>query len=126
MIAAGASLWGLDAVLRKPLTAIWSSWTIVLYEHVLLTLAVAPILWLNRERIRRAVDRCGWASALVVAWGGSALATLAFTEAFAWEAQPRRGGAAAEDPAAVGDRRGRAGRCASGRGADLALLWCRR
>jgi len=82
MIAAGASLWGLDAVLRKPLTDIWSSWTIVLYEHVLLTLAVAPILWLNRERIRR-LSPMGWASALVVAWGGSALATLLFTEAFA-------------------------------------------
>jgi len=81
MVAAGASLWGLDAILRKPLVDIWSSWTIVLYEHLLLTLAVLPVLWVSRHRIRQ-LSRMGWACALVVAWGGSALATLLFTEAF--------------------------------------------
>jgi drug/metabolite transporter (DMT)-like permease len=82
MIAAGASLWGVDGVLRKPLTGEWSSWTIVLYEHLILTVAVAPILWIHRDRVRR-LSRAGWLSAIVIGWGGSAIATLLFTEAFA-------------------------------------------
>src|SRR5207244_11071938 len=82
LIAAGASLWGVDGVLRKPLTGQWSAWTIVLYEHVILTCAVAPILWIHRDQVRR-LSASGWASALVIGWGGSALATLLFTQAFA-------------------------------------------
>jgi drug/metabolite transporter (DMT)-like permease len=82
LIAAGASLWGVDGVLRKPLTGQWSSWTIVLYEHAILTIAVAPILWLYRDQIRR-LSPAGWLSAIAIGWGGSALATLLFTEAFA-------------------------------------------
>jgi drug/metabolite transporter (DMT)-like permease len=82
LIAAGASLWGLDALLRKPLTNEWSPYTIVLYEHAILTLAVAPILIRYRAQIRR-LTRAGWASAIVIGWGGSALATLFITLAFA-------------------------------------------
>ena len=82
LIAAGASLWGIDGVLRKPLTTEWSAWTIVLYEHVILTCVVAPILWRHRDQIRR-MSRMGWLSAIAIGWGGSALATLLFTEAFA-------------------------------------------
>jgi drug/metabolite transporter (DMT)-like permease len=82
LIAAGASLWGIDGVLRKPLTTEWSAWTIVLYEHAILTCAVAPILWRHRDQVRR-LSPAGWLSAIVIAWGGSALATLLFTEAFA-------------------------------------------
>src|SRR6478672_4275257 len=82
LIAAGASLWGIDGVLRKPLTTEWSAWTIVLYEHAILTCVVAPILWRHRDQIRR-MSRMGWLSAIAIGWGGSALATLLFTEAFA-------------------------------------------
>src|SRR3954465_9191465 len=82
LIAACASLWGIDGVLRKPLTTEWSAWTIVLYEHLILTCVVAPILWRHRDQIRR-MSRMGWLSAIAIGWGGSALATLLFTEAFA-------------------------------------------
>ena len=82
LIAAGASLWGTDTVLRKPLTDLWSSWTIVLYEHVILTCVVAPILWRHRDQVRR-LSPAGWLSAIVVGWGGSALATFLFTEGLA-------------------------------------------
>ena len=67
LIAAGASLWGIDGVLRKPLTTEWSAWTIVLYEHVILTCVVAPILWRHRDQIRR-MSRMGWLSAIAIGW----------------------------------------------------------
>jgi drug/metabolite transporter (DMT)-like permease len=81
LIAAGAALWGTDAVLRQPLVDQWSPWTIVLYEHLILTAIVAPLL-VRRWRELGRLDSAGWLSALFVAWGGSALATLAFTTAF--------------------------------------------
>jgi drug/metabolite transporter (DMT)-like permease len=74
-------MWGTDTVLRKPLVdGQWSPWTIVLYEHLILTAVVAPVL-IRRRRELRALDATGWAAVLVVAWAGSALATLAFTTA---------------------------------------------
>jgi drug/metabolite transporter (DMT)-like permease len=81
LVAAGAAIWGLDGVIRAPLVDHWSTWTIVLYEHVLLTLVVAPYLWTRRAALR-GLSRRGWLSVAAVAWGGSALATLAFTSAF--------------------------------------------
>ena len=53
----------------------------MLYEHVILTAVVAPYL-IPRWRSLRRLDRGGWLAAFGVAWGGSALATLAFTTAF--------------------------------------------
>jgi drug/metabolite transporter (DMT)-like permease len=81
LVAAGAAIWGLDGVIRAPLVKDWSTWTIVLYEHVLLTLVVLPFLW-SRRRALRGLTARGWLSVGAVAWGGSALATLAFTSAF--------------------------------------------
>jgi drug/metabolite transporter (DMT)-like permease len=81
LVAAGAALWGTDAVLRQPLVDQWSSWTIVMYEHAILTAIVAPYLIRHRHELAR-LDRAGWASAVAIAWGASALATLAFTAAF--------------------------------------------
>jgi drug/metabolite transporter (DMT)-like permease len=85
LIAIGASFWGIDGALRARLVdasgPAWSTWTIVLYEHLILTVTVAALLWRERGQLR-ALDRRGWGSLLVIAWGGSALATLAFTQAF--------------------------------------------
>lgn len=81
LVVAGAALWGTDAVFRAPLVDQWSSWTIVLYEHAILTAIVAPYLIRHRRELAR-LDRAGWASAVAIAWGASALATLAFTAAF--------------------------------------------
>jgi drug/metabolite transporter (DMT)-like permease len=84
LVALGAALWGLDALIRKPLVdGGWSSWTIVLYEHLVLTAVVAPFLAMRIPELRR-LDARGWAALLVIAWGGSAIATLAFTTAFAY------------------------------------------
>lgn len=81
LVAAGAAMWGADGALRAPLVSHWSPWTIVLFEHTILTAAVAPRLLRARSAIASVPVR-GWLAVLAVAWGGSALATLAFTFAF--------------------------------------------
>jgi drug/metabolite transporter (DMT)-like permease len=81
LVAAGAAMWGSDGALRAPLVSHWSPWTIVLYEHVILTALVAPRLVRGARAVAR-IPRRGWIAVLGVAWGGSALATLAFTFAF--------------------------------------------
>lgn len=81
LVAAGAAMWGADGALRAPLVSHWSPWTIVFFEHIILSVAVAPRLLRNRAAIKRLPLR-GWLAVLGVAWGGSALATLAFTFAF--------------------------------------------
>ena len=81
LVAAGAAMWGADGALRAPLVSHWSPWTIVLFEHILLTAAVAPHLYRRRAALSSLPWRA-WVSVVGVAWGGSALATLAFTFAF--------------------------------------------
>ena len=84
MVAVGAALWGVDTVFREPLisrgAAGWQSWTIVMCEHLILTAVCLPLLISRRGQIPL-LDRMGWLSVVVVAFGGSALATLAFTDA---------------------------------------------
>ncbi len=79
-VAVGATLWGTDAVLRRPLTGTLSSAEIVFFEHVILALILLPAairMW------RRGVSftRAQWAALLWIGWGGSALATIFFTQA---------------------------------------------
>jgi drug/metabolite transporter (DMT)-like permease len=81
LVAAGAAMWGTDGALRAPLVTHWSPWTIVLYEHIILTALVAPRLVRSAAAVAR-IPRRGWLAVLGVGWGGSALATLAFTFAF--------------------------------------------
>lgn len=81
LVAAGAAMWGADGALRAPLVSHWSPWTIVLFEHIILTAVVAPRLLRHRREVA-AIPRRAWLAVLGVAWGGSALATLAFTFAF--------------------------------------------
>jgi DME family drug/metabolite transporter len=81
LVAAGAAMWGTDGALRAPLVSHWSPWTIVLYEHIILTVLVAPRLIRSTAVLAR-IPRRGWLAVLGVGWGGSALATLAFTFAF--------------------------------------------
>jgi drug/metabolite transporter (DMT)-like permease len=81
LVAMGAAMWGTDGALRAPLVARWSPWTIVLYEHLILSAVVIVPLWRRRAAVRRIPGR-GWIAVVGVSWGGSALATLAFTAAF--------------------------------------------
>ena len=59
----------------------WSPARVVLGEHLLLTLVFLPVLWRGRRDLA-ALSGAQWGALLFVAWGGSALATWLYTEAF--------------------------------------------
>ncbi len=82
LVAIGASFWGADAVLREPLVDDMSSTAIVLIEHVYLALFAIPVLIMNRSFFS-GLGRFDWLAILIIAWGGSGLATVLFTEGFA-------------------------------------------
>ncbi len=82
LVALGAALWGTDAVLRVPLLEVMSPPAIVLSEHLVLLLYSAPAVALGWRAILN-LRSSQWIALLVIAWGGSALATLLFTAAFA-------------------------------------------
>lgn len=67
-------------MLRRPLAQAFSSLLVVCYEHLLLGAALLPACVAIRHEWRRLRFR-QWAALVGIAWGGSALATLAFTEA---------------------------------------------
>jgi len=79
-VALGASLWGTDTVLRRPLTRSLSSSEIVMYEHLILALVLLGTAWRNRSQWQ-ALNWRQWSAVLGIAWGGSALGTVCFTEA---------------------------------------------
>jgi drug/metabolite transporter (DMT)-like permease len=81
LVAFAAMLWGTDGIWRSELIAAMPSHAIVLWEHILLTLATGWILWRDRAALAR-LDGGDWTAALVIAAGASALATVLFTAAF--------------------------------------------
>jgi drug/metabolite transporter (DMT)-like permease len=80
LVALGSALWGTDTVLRLPLTAHLASATIVFYEHLIICVIAIPVLAGAREELRTWQWK-HWLALLGIAWGGSALATVLFTEA---------------------------------------------
>lgn len=80
-VAFAAALWGLDGLLRKPLATMLDPSTVVLWEHVIVVIVVAPAI----PSALRALARCTWWERLAIVLIGvaaSALATALFTEAF--------------------------------------------
>jgi len=82
LVALGASLWGTDGVLRVPLLEDMSLLSIVFAEHLFLAAYSVPAVVIGR-RAFRGFGLPQWGALLVIGWGGSALATLLFTAAFA-------------------------------------------
>jgi drug/metabolite transporter (DMT)-like permease len=82
LVAVGAAMWGTDGVLRVPLLEVASPSQIVLLEHLVLLLYSVPAVVLG-WRFFRGLGAAQWVALLVIGWGGSALATLLFTTAFA-------------------------------------------
>jgi drug/metabolite transporter (DMT)-like permease len=82
LVAIGAAMWGTDGILRVPLLEVASPSQIVLLEHLVLLLYSVPAVVLG-WRFFRGLGVAQWISLLVIGWGGSALATLLFTKAFA-------------------------------------------
>lgn len=83
LVALAASLWGTSALLREPLLGMGlPASTMVLAEHVVLTLCLAPWMAPAVRRLLAASWRTK-ASVVVIGAGSSAIATTAFTAAFA-------------------------------------------
>ncbi len=82
LVALAASLWGTDALLRYPLGRTFPASTLVLWEHLLALLVLAPFLPAALRAARR-LDGRQLLALLVVGAGASALATILFTRAFA-------------------------------------------
>jgi drug/metabolite transporter, DME family len=80
LVALAASLWATDALFRRGLTTRVSATEIVFWEHVVLALAVLPLLVRARHRLRalRPVD---WAACAILGGGSSVAATILFTKA---------------------------------------------
>ncbi len=74
--------WALDTLIRYPLLgAGYSTLQIVLIEHLTLVLLVSPMLWHYRH-VYRHMSLSGFLSLFFIGGIGSAIGTLAFTEAF--------------------------------------------
>ena len=81
LVLIAAMLWATDAPFRVYLTEGLSSNFIVLGEHLVDVLIVLPILVLGWRQLKNLSWR-EWVAVLVIAIGGSAIASIAFTQAF--------------------------------------------
>ncbi len=81
LIFLAAMLWATDAPFRMYLTKNLNSNFIVLAEHAVDVLFVLPILAFGYSRLRKLSPR-DWLAVLFIAVCGSALASIAFTQAF--------------------------------------------
>lgn len=81
LVTLSSMLWALDAPFRKLLTVDLTSTVIVLLEHLLVSLCVLPLL-LPRLGELRHLRRQEWLAVLFIGFGGSASATVLFTQSF--------------------------------------------
>jgi len=81
LISLAASMWGLDALIRKPLADSVSATTIVFGEHVVLVALTLPLLVPALRSLWRA-GPAYVAAGVAVGAGASAIATILFTQAF--------------------------------------------
>jgi drug/metabolite transporter, DME family len=80
LVSVAAAMWGLDGLIRKPLSSSTSAFTIVFGEHVVLVALTLPLL----IPALRALYRAGpayVAAGVAVGAGASAIATILFTKA---------------------------------------------
>ncbi|MFZ6036103.1 MAG: DMT family transporter [Patescibacteria group bacterium] len=81
VIVFAAFLWSTDALIRLPLTGHVPSQVIVFYEHLFGVVLLLPVLFLKLSEFRN-LNRKDWMAILCIGVGGSALATLFFTQSF--------------------------------------------
>jgi drug/metabolite transporter, DME family len=80
LVSVAAAMWGLDGLIRRPLSSSTSAYTIVFGEHVVLVALTLPLL----VPALRALWRAGpayVAAGIAVGAGASAIATILFTKA---------------------------------------------
>ena len=81
IVAAGAALWGTDALFRRGLAQDLAAVEVVFWEHLLLA-AVALFLVVPRAHTLRGLTARDWLAIGVIGGGSSVAATVLFTEAF--------------------------------------------
>jgi drug/metabolite transporter (DMT)-like permease len=80
LVSVAAAMWGLDGLIRKPLSDSTSAYTIVFGEHVVLVALTLPLLAAAMTALWRAGPRYV-AAGVAVGAGASAIATILFTKA---------------------------------------------
>src|SRR2546423_7944575 len=80
LISVAAVMWGLDGLIRKPLSSSTTAYTIVFGEHVFLVLLTLPLLIPALLALYRA-GPAYVAAGIAVGAGASAIATILFTKA---------------------------------------------
>src|ERR1044072_7583536 len=80
LVSAAAAMWGLDGLIRKPLSESTSPYTIVFREHGALVLLTLPLLIPGMRALWAAGPRYV-AAGIAVGAGASAIATILFTKA---------------------------------------------
>ena len=82
LIIAATICWAIDTLFRYPLLfSGYATWHIVWMEHLLLVLIMVPWMW-NKGLKQALRQRTNWLPFFVIGGLGSALGTLAFTQAF--------------------------------------------
>src|SRR3989344_5975597 len=81
LVALASLLWAIDAPFRKYLTGELSSTTIVFMEHLLISLVVLAWFWPQLKELKN-LKWPQWLALIFVSLGGSALATIFFTQSF--------------------------------------------
>lgn len=81
LVVAASLLWAIDAPFRKYLTQDLSSTTIVFMEHITIAALVIIFLWKYFKEFKQLQWR-EWLAVIFIAFGGSALATVFFTQSF--------------------------------------------
>jgi drug/metabolite transporter (DMT)-like permease len=81
LVTFAATLWALDAPFRKHLTIDLSSTSIVLMEHLMVAVCILP-LFVRRLGELRNLGWKEWFAVIFIGIGGSALATILFTQSF--------------------------------------------
>jgi drug/metabolite transporter (DMT)-like permease len=80
LVSVAAIMWGLDGLIRKPLSSSTTAYTIVFGEHVLLVALTLPLLIPALVALYRA-GPAYVAAGIAVGAGASAIATILFTKA---------------------------------------------
>lgn len=81
LIVVAALLWATDAPFRKYLTGELPSGIIVLSEHILISILILPVFLRHLPELKK-LSWKEWLAVLFIGFGGSALATVLFTQAF--------------------------------------------
>ncbi|HEV8601376.1 MAG TPA: DMT family transporter [Patescibacteria group bacterium] len=81
LVVLAALLWAVDAPFRKFLTGDLSSTTIVLMEHITIVVLVLIFLFRYLKELKN-LNLKEWLAVAFIGFGGSALATVLFTQSF--------------------------------------------